>query len=709
METTQFYLQELLEIVVKRWKLIAFFAVMVVAIVTLGTLRQPKIYKASTIVEVGAETPDIAFYKEVISDYPQNWWTIQTYYETQYRIITSRYMLGLVAQKIFDQKLIPDSQQQTILTWLQGAVSVKPQDKSRLVTISVEDTIPERAARISDLVADVYSEDNLNRKLSGAKGAVENISKQLDVYRGAKEKSDNVLQKFKEENRIVSLENKQNIAKENIIALNEALTTVKNDRIVIEAKYKTLERILEESKTPEELYGAVDSEMMKKLKMDYDSMMRQWGELSSRYKEKHPQMVEIKTGMDETANAIKREAKAEVSKLKNQYLLAKAQEDSVLLNLEKQKDEAIKLDSLILKMEMLSSDQSTNMSFYEGLMKKLKEADLTGLIKSNNIRVMDKAVVPVSPVKPNVRNNILMALVFGLLGGIGLAYFIESLDNSIKSEEEVERYAKAPLLGVIPFCGTKNGEPGGINIELAPIKEPNSKISEMYRSVRTNLAFISSTNNYKVFQITSAGAQDGKTTTAVNLAASISQTGSKVLIIDLDLRKSRVSATLGIDRERGLTDYLVNSIDIWACIKSSGIPNFDVITTGTLPPNPAELIGSPRLKEAIHMLRAAYDVIIIDSSPIVPVTDSMLIAQIVDGVILVVGAEKTGKHILRNSREQLVKVKANILGAILNGINLEKKKYLGKYYGYGYYKYGYTYGYPTDKTTEKETEKRVDA
>lgn len=688
----------------RRKRIILLFLALVVVIVALGTLRQQKVYRAQTVLEVGVETPDITFYKEVYTTDPQNWWTIQTYYETQFKIIKSRYLMGVIADKIISEKIVENMNRDSIIGWLQGAVNVIPQEKSRLVIIAMDDTVPERAARISDLVAATYIEENLNRKIRGAKEAVAILSKQLDVFRQEKEKSELNVQKFKEENKIVSLESRQNVVKGNLISLNESLNRVKNERILLEARYRELKRIIGESPDPERLFGAVNSPHMNSLKIDYDDLVQKLGELSKRYREKHPEMVSLGAKREEILNSIKREAQAELKKLETDYLLASAQERSVMQNLEKQKGEALKIDALNIKLDTLVSAQSTNKSFYDGLTKKLKEADLTGLIKSNNIRIIDKALVPSSPIRPRVKSNILMAILFGLLGGIGVAYIIESMDNTIKTEDDVEKYSNIPLLGIIPFYDPKDKPLDKKDIELLPLKDSNSNVAEMYRTVRTNLTFLSSSKGYKVYQITSAGAKDGKTTTAVNLAISLAQYGIKTLLIDLDLRKSRVSSIFNIDKERGITDYLVGSISIWDAVKNTGIDNLDVLTTGTMPSNPAEIIGSAKLKPAFDELRKGYGMIIVDSSPIAPVTDSLIVAQMVDGVVFVVGAEKTGKGMLKNSKQQLVKVGANVLGAVFNGLNIEKKRYLGKYYSYGYYKYGYSYGHSYRPKGDDRTE-----
>lgn len=704
MESTQFYLQEFLNIVLKRKRLIILFLALVLSVVTLSTLRQKKIYEARTTVEVGAETPNISFYKEVVSDTPQNWWSIQTYYETQYKILKSRHLMGLVADKLLEKNIVSGTRD-GLIGWLQGAVGVEPVDKSRLVVVSMQDTNPKRAAMISDLVVDTYAEDNLNKKIRGAQEAVEMLSRQMDIFRAEKQKSDSELQQFKEKHNIVQIGDKPNIVKQGLASLNQTLNDTKNKRIMTEARYRALKRIVGRSENTEELIGAVNSELMASLKTEYDQLARQYAELSKRYKSKHPTILSLEAKMEAVSKSVKREAKAELSKLKTAYLLEKAQEDSIRRNLDKQKKEALKVDSLNLEMETVKSIQATNREFYEGLTKKLKEADLTGLIKSNNIRVLDRAVVPTSPVKPNLMMNLIMAFVLGLAGGIGIAYLLESMDNTVKSEEDVKHYAQTSLLGVIPAQSIKEGEQIDHPVELLTAKDPSSSISEIYKTLRTNISFISSTNKYKTFQVTSPGAKDGKTTTAINLAVSMAQAGSPTIIVDLDLRKSRISSVFDIKRETGMSDYLIGQTPLDDCIKKSGIKDLDLITTGVIPPNPAEIMGSELLKEALDKLKERYKYVIVDSTPIAPVTDSLILAQIVDAVIMVVGADRTGKYLLKGSRDQLIKVNANIIGAVYNGVNVEKKKYLSKYYNYGYYKAGYYYG----EEKEDKKQKRVDA
>jgi capsular exopolysaccharide synthesis family protein len=320
-------------------------------------------------------------------------------------------------------------------------------------------------------------------------------------------------------------------------------------------------------------------------------------------------------------------------------------------------------------------------------------------MKTGNIRIIDRAEVPLLPVKPRKKLNLLLAMVVGLTLGVGLAFFLEYLDNTIKLPEEVRDYLKIPYLGPVPaFAQTRNLD--GIPKDMITVHSPRSTASESFRGVRTGILFSSADKAPQTILISSAGPSEGKTVCAVNLAVIMAQAGSRVLLMDFDMRRPRIHQLFDIGRDIGVSNLLVGDAEIKDALVSPETPNLDVIPCGPIPPNPSEIIGSHRMETLMEALRKDYDRIIIDSPPLTAVTDSVILSQSVDGVVLVIRAGDTPRQIVLNGVTQLKSVNSRVLGAVLNGVNTGKSSYY--YYQYYYYYYG------EDGRRKKRTQHRKD-
>jgi len=322
------------------------------------------------------------------------------------------------------------------------------------------------------------------------------------------------------------------------------------------------------------------------------------------------------------------------------------------------------------------------------LIKRFKETSLTEDMRTGNIRIVDGAEVPRYPVKPKKRLNIILAIIVGLVTGIGLAFFFEYLDNTIKIPEDVEKYLNIPFLGPVPLFSTKSK--GDIeddtNPALVAFHSSKSTASESYRGIRTSILLSSAESAPQVILITSVGPLEGKTITTANLAVTMAQAGSKVIILDCDMRRPKMHKLFGVVRDQGISNLLVESSDVKRAIFHTRIPNLDVIPCGTIPPNPSEILGSTRMASLLNVLRKKYAHILIDSPPSTAVTDAVVLSKFVDGVVLVIRADSTVREIAKNCVAQFGTVGANILGVVLNGVDIGRDSYY--YYQYYYYYYG---------------------
>jgi capsular exopolysaccharide synthesis family protein len=360
--------------------------------------------------------------------------------------------------------------------------------------------------------------------------------------------------------------------------------------------------------------------------------------------------------------------------------------------LERQKQEANKLNESAIEYNIIKRDSETYRTLYEGLLQKLKEAGVSAGLKSNNFRIVDRASTPAAPIEPNVPRNLLFALVLGLASGVGLAFMLEGLDNTVRTTEQAQAISGLPSLGMIPLGSRSAREgPNPKRLVIATSKEavelvtqvrPQSQMAESYRALRTSLLLSNLGAPPKVIMVTSALPQEGKTTTSINCAVVLAQKGVRVLLIDADLRRPSIHKTLGMGPHSGLSNVLTGSTTLEQAITRTAIlPNLFVLAAGTPPPNPAELLASSNMREVLAQLREQYDHIVIDTPPSLSVTDAVVLSPRADAAVLVIRSGQTTKTALRRSRDILMQVNAKVVGVLLNAVDLSSPDY---YYYYEY-------------------------
>jgi capsular exopolysaccharide synthesis family protein len=375
--------------------------------------------------------------------------------------------------------------------------------------------------------------------------------------------------------------------------------------------------------------------------------------------------------------------------IKNEYELAQANEDNVRNLLERTKAEALGLNEKIVQYQVLKREVDSNRAMYEALFSRLKEHNLTQESQNVNVWVVEKAETPLTPEKPKKMLNILLGLVLGFCGGIGLAFFIEYLDNTIKTPEEAEERLGLPMLGVIDRFKFSNG--GKVVQEpIISLYEKHSANVESFKALRTSLLLSAPDNPPKSIIVTSMMPGEGKSLISANLAVTIAQTGQRVLLIDGDMRKPRLHKLFKLDNSLGgLSTYLAGAGSEFL-FQQGPLPSLSITPAGPLPPNPSELLSSKKFVELLNEQQSNYDIIIFDSAPIISVTDSLIISRAVDGVIVVTLAASTPYNVVQKGLKLLTDVKANILGLVVNGFDAKKYRY---YYGKDYSQYyGKYYG-----------------
>jgi len=716
----------------RRWTVITVFAVIVITVAILTFTATP-IYEATARLIIDKENPNVVSIQEVMSVDASG----SDYYQTQYKIIESRTVAREVIRRLNLDKseeffpkpkddLISNlkrSIQETIAFWkdsitsllrtgdesipktLEGfepdsplvsdfikRIKVSPIRNSRLVDVRFEGKDSVLAATIINTLADVYISQNLETKLRAVQDAVKWLHNRIQEERKKVEKAEQALLRYKEKHSIVTdfSSDVENITAQKLAHLNTQVVEAESNRVEAETRYKQAMVLTGTPDMLDSIPEVLNNELIRQIKSMEIDLFKRMSELSKKYGQKHPQMVAIESELNTLQKRRTQEVSRVINSLKNEYKVALAKENSLKAALAKQKKESLELNQKAIQYGVLRRESESARYMYELLIKRFKETSLTEDMKTGNIRIVDRAEAPEYPIKPKKKLNILLAIIVSLLTGTGLAFFFEYLDNTIKLPEEVEKHLNIPFLGSTPLFSTKNkwNIRGDTSQELIAFNYPRSTASESYRGIRTSILFSSAESAPQVILITGVGPQEGKTITTANLAVTMAQADSKIVILDCDMRRANVHKVFGTANDHGISNLLVGNSNMREAIVHTRIPNLDVIPCGPTPPNPSELLGSTRMKTLLNSLRKHYAHILIDSPPSIAVTDSVVLSKSVDGVILVIRAGYTAKEIIKNGIAQFGAVGTHILGAVLNGVDISIDRYHYQYYNYYYGKDG---------------------
>ena len=588
---------------------------------------------------------------------------------------------------------------------------------SRIIEVHYRSPDPQMAANVVNTLMQTYVENNFKARFESTMQASDWLQKQLVDMQMKVETSQEKLVRYQKEHEILGIDEKQNIITAKLDELNKALTEAESERMDKEAFYR-----LVESGDPDAVAsstGGLDagegaqtaSALLEGLRSKQADLRIQAADLSTQFGPSYPKLAQLNNQLKEIDAQIQGEMKKIVSKVRGQYMTALQRENMLREALEKQKQQANKLNESAIEYNLLKRDSETYRTLYEGLLQKLKEAGVSAGLRSNNFRIIDGARPPGAPVEPNIPRNLGFALVLGLASGIGLAFLLEGLDNTIRTTEQAQMISGLAPLGMIPL-GSKSARegPNPKRLVLAASKEavelvtqvrPQSQMAESYRALRTSLLLSNLGAPPKVIVVTSALPQEGKTTTSINCAVVLAQKGVRVLLIDADLRRPSIHKTLGMGPRSGLSNVLTGSTTLeQAVTRTAVLPNLYILPAGTPPPNPAELLASPNMREVLTQLCEQYDHIVIDTPPSLSVTDAVVLSPRADAVVLVIRSGHTTKQALRRARDILAQVNAKVVGVLLNAVDLSSPDY------YYYYEYQGKYArYYHDGQSHEDDEK----
>ena len=715
----QFDIRDHLQLLRKRLWLIAAVAVVAVGLGATYALLAAPVYRASGTLHIDTATPRVlGDVKEVVELGAGDYWSSKEFLETQYKILTSRDVLGRVVEKLgLDRDLeflglaeIRDVEERNELLAktdpvevLEERVRVEPVKNSQLVGVAVEDTDPARAAELANAIMDAYVARNLDRRLEGTRSASDWLSEQTQDLKGKLEASELALYDFKKDQDILStsLEDRQNIISQRLVSLNDSLTRALGRKVELEAALAEAEQARklrpDDPFWPASLAKVAGLKLMDDLRLELSKVENEVAAAREQYLEKHPKRAAAEERLASVKQRIADEMATVVRSIESEYREALGTEKRLTALIEGVKREAFELNKKEIDYKKLKREEENNQRLYEMVLSRLKEADLTALLKANNVRKLEAAQVPQLPVKPRKAIVLLLSLLLGLGAGVGLAYLLEVLDSTLKHEEDVERVLGVPFLGMLPTAGEEGAKKAKPDRSDDPTRDlfilhhPKSAVAECARAIRTNLLFMSPDRELKRFLVTSSGPQEGKTTTAIHTAIVMAQAGSRVLIVDTDMRKPRVHRAFGVGNDVGISSLIVGEARFEDAIKGTQVPGLDVLPCGPIPPNPAELLHTERFREVLAQLSERYDRVVFDTPPLMPVADAAVLATQVDGVLLVTRFKKTGREMALRALRSLKDVNATVLGAVMNDVDLESREY-DYYYSRRYGDYSSYYG-----------------
>jgi capsular exopolysaccharide synthesis family protein len=719
-EPKEVELRDYWKVILKRkWTILSFTFIVFIATGVMTFTMNP-IFRSTATIQINKENPQVVDFKEIFSVNTME----MDYYQTQYRILESR----TLAKRVIHSLKLPEHPEflpkpQTayqewkgkILAFFSGFFSsskkeaspsetrkeillineflsrlkIEPIRNSRLVKIHFNSNYPELSAQVANTVATTYMQQNLEIRFITTEKAKEWLTGQLQDLKGKVERADEDLQIFGSKHGIISLDEKENVIMHRLTELNEALIKAESDRIAKEAIYRQIKGGNIDSLPP-----ILENKLISDLKQAYIQLEAQYVKQLETFKGDHPEMARLKKQMEILKSRLDGEISKIAAGIKNDYESGLKRERLLRQAFEQQKKKAMQMKEKAIQYNILKREADTNRDLYKGLLQRMKEAGISAGITASNIQLVDEAELPIKTYKPNKGLNLILALIVGLFLGVGLAFFFEYLDNSVKTPEDVEQLVRLPFFGLVPQISHERrrrvDKENSCPVELITFGHPKSMLSEAYRNIRTSILLSFCGKPPKKIAISSPNPAEGKTTTTINTAIALSQTGARVLIIEADLRKPRIHRIFEQENGMGLSNFLSGNAELDSIIRKTEIPNLFYILSGPLPPNPSELLGSSLFKSMVESLGERFDHIVIDAPPILGFADSTVLSTSVDGTILVVQAGKTPRETLLRAKDVLSQVNARILGVVINRVNIRRGGYDG--YGYYYYRYHYYYG-----------------
>ena len=704
------------QVVRRQLKKIVLFTAVVTAIAVLVALGSTPVFRATATILIESEEAKVLSIEEVYGLSSAS----DEYYQTQFEVLRSRELakrvvlaLNLVESAEFNpfhpanaksfslKSLIsgegePPSEELILAKTIDsfwGAITITPVPKTQLVRASVDSKNPEMAYRAANAVAQQFIESQLDAKVEVTQQAAGWLSDRLGGLKEKLEQSERRLQEYREKNNLVDVEGVDTLVAKEIDQITEKLVDARSRRLELQGTYQQLQSLGELTyENLSSLPNIISNPVVVNLRNSETQAELKVSELKKRYGPLHPKMIAAESDLEAVRESVLTQMKRIATAIKSDYAVARSKEQSLEEALASSKSDVRNLNRTEFTLAEYQREVTTNRQLYDAFFNRVSETTATGDLQTANARVVDPAIVPDVPVKPNKKLIVMLAMVLSGMLGIALAFILDLLDATVKNPDDVDRKLGAPMLGLLPLVGKKQDAGEDSVMVRAFVGEGMDGFRESVRTLRTGLTLASMEQPTPVILVTSSVPSEGKTTTSTNIAEAFGQM-EKTLLIDCDMRRPSVAKKLGLaPNVPGLSNAVAYPDMLDECIQSRPELGIDVISAGPIPPNPLELLGSRNFREILETLRSRYQRIIIDSAPMQAVSDALYLSTLVDGVVYVVKADATKDKLAKVGLEKLDRNNARVLGVVLNQVNVDREaRYADTYSGY-YDVYGYSSG-----------------
>jgi capsular exopolysaccharide synthesis family protein len=702
------------DVILRRWWVVIGISAFVFLAAILYTAKTVPIFKGVTRIKIeqALPLPRLHENQEAYIGDPYD------FYQTQYRLLESRRIADRVVKRL---KLADDpefARKADPVAVFMRHVKIQPVRNSRLVDIEVLHPSPATTKRWADALAEDYIADTMERRIQVERGALAEMTKEIDPLRGRLDAQERAIQSFREQHQLVAINERQSLLERRLEELTTLLTGAEKERRDLEATQEKIALLLKGGDVQSlfSLSRIQTSPLCQKIQEEQVRLLQEREDLSKTYKAQHPKLLAVESRLQSLVNSLRREAERIVDGVRASYEEAVAREAKAREALDASKKEKVRFDRDVIELSQLQREAEAARTLYKNLLSRIQESKVTSSFELTNITVVDPAQEPTTPVSPNWLLNLTLGVLGGLAAGLAAAFLVEQVDNTVDSPDKVERCLGVPLLGLVPRVSLNGHADGGkvgadkaarpAPAAVAPAagtgldRSPDlfcywdgmSRGSEAFRAIRTAIQFSGSTGRpVRTMAVVSVAPREGKTLSALNLAIVMAQAGHRVLIVDSDLRCPRIHKILCPSLAAplaGLSNILIGEMVLDRVVRGTAIPNLWCVPAGPIPPNPSELLGSPRMAEFLKEASEKYDRILFDTPPVGAVTDACVVAPHLDGVVQVIGFSRVTCTDVRLGRERLVSLGARYLGAILNDVPVARWR-LGRYgMGRYYERYG---------------------
>ena len=674
----------------------------------LGTLaairayRTTPVYEATARVEVEAETPQIQSLNNL---YAGVGYTDDYFLQTQVNVLYSENLAWQTVQQLGLGKKAEFASggggsspvnslaaaRNALIGEFRGHLRVQLMRDSRMIEVTFASADPGLAAQAANALVNNYIEYNFHQKYDATREASGFMEQQLDELKARVEKSQQALVDYERRNLIVNIGDKQTVAEQRLSDLSKDLTTAQNERMQKQSVYELV------NANPSQAALTAKDDLLGRLDEKYADLREEYVDALAQYGPNFPKVERLHEQLNEVQSIMERERKRVMAQVHDDYLAALGREKLLSAAVAREKEEVGRLNQLMIEHNLLKREFDTNQQLYESLLQHLKDATVAAGLRATNIHLVDSALVPTDPVRPRIMYNIAISILVGLVLGVTLAIIEESLDTSIKSAEDLERVIGVPALAVVPLARSSwlasRGDrslPQDGAVESIVLRQPTSSLAESYHTLRTAILLATAPRPPRVLLVTSAQPGEGKTCTALNLAMGLARRGVPVALVDADMRRPGIARAISLSGNgAGLSTLLsgAHSLD-QALHQFKPLPSLWVIPSGPEAPNPADLLSSPAMQKVLQELRGRFEHVVLDSAPLLLVTDATVLSGMVDGVVLVVESGVMARRGLLRAQKILESAGGKILGAVLNKWDARSEGYYAYYGSYyrGYYR-----------------------